>query len=105
MCFSPSSPLWSLVVSVVKSFGAPKAPISGPLQAADEDVDEVLAVGRLEAVLAKHAHELRLVDGPAVGADEDFRGGAPHADWARRDESARQLVDDLAVRDWMAGAP
>src|SRR5258705_13627025 len=102
MCFSPSSPLWSLVVSVVKSFGAPKAPISGPLQAADEDVDQVLAVGRLEAVLAKHAYELRLVDGLAVGADEDFGDGALHADGARGDEGARQLVEDLAVGDGMA---
>src|SRR5260221_8225596 len=65
---------------------------SGALQAGDEDVDQVAAVGGLEAMLAQEARELPPVEGLAVGADEDFGECPLHAEPARRGEGARELA-------------
>src|SRR6478672_4093229 len=62
-----------------------------------QNIDQVLSIRRLEAVLTQHAHEVLPRKGAIVGADEHSRDGSLDVHRRRDREQARQLIEAFAV--------
>jgi hypothetical protein len=67
-------------------------PNLGRLQTADQNVDEIFPVQRLQAILAQHADKFWFVDCLIIRANEDTGNGPLHAYRVGDRKQARQLL-------------
>ena len=74
----------------------------GHLQAADEDVDDVVAAGRLQTGFGHHAGHFRFGKLLIIGADEDGSDRPLHIHGLGGGEEKCKLIQALAIAQPMA---